>query len=383
MILLNRQLESEILRLSNHFPTITITGPRQSGKTTLCKKLFPTYHYVNFEDISAIETVRMNPKSFLKTYLKGLIIDEVQRYPELFSYIQVIVDENPDAHFVLTGSSNFSLMQHITQSLAGRTAILTLLPLSLGELPHSQTESTNALLIKGGYPAVWSKNIPVHDVSLNYYNTYIERDVRKILNIKDIYKFQIFIRLCAGRAGNEFNASALSNEVGVSSNTIQEWLSTLEASYIVFRIHPFYRNIGKRLIKTPKIFFYDTGLLCFLLGIENEEHLASHPLRGAIFENFVVLEFLKNRFNSGKLSNLCFYRDQSQREIDLVLEFGDKFKAYEIKSATTFHVSFVSNLNYLKHILGDKLITTQVIYDGEISMDTPEDGLVNFRKIKF
>lgn len=378
---IHRGLGEEVIRVSQHFPVVTITGPRQSGKTTLCKNLFPIYNYVNFEDILAVEAIKLDPKSFLKQHLQGLIIDEVQQFPEIFSYIQIIVDENPDAHFVLTGSSNFSLMQHITQSLAGRTAVLTLLPLSLAELKNLGATSTNSLLFNGGYPAVWGKSVPIQDVSSNYYNTYIERDVRNLLNIRDLSKFQVFIRLCAGRSGAEFNASALSNEVGVSVNTIQEWLSTLEASYIVFRMTPFYRNIGKRLIKTPKIYFFDTGLLCFLLGIENESHLATHPLRGAIFENLIVLEFLKKRFNNGKPSNIYFYRDQSQREIDLIQEFGDNYKAYEIKSATAFHSTFFTNLNYLKNILGNKLISSQVIYDGEVEINSPENGLINFRNI--
>lgn len=378
---IHRSLGEEVIRVSQHFPVVTITGPRQSGKTTLCKNLFPRYNYVNFEDILAVEAIKLDPKSFLKQHLQGLIIDEVQQFPEIFSYIQIIVDENPDAHFVLTGSSNFSLMQHITQSLAGRTAVLTLLPLSLAELKNLGATSTNTLLFNGGYPAVWAKSVPIQDVSSNYYNTYIERDVRNLLNIRDLSKFQVFIRLCAGRSGAEFNASALSNEVGVSVNTIQEWLSTLEASYIVFRMTPFYRNIGKRLIKTPKIYFFDTGLLCFLLGIENESHLATHPLRGAVFENLIVLEFLKKRFNNGKPSNIYFYRDQSQREIDLIQEFGDNYKAYEIKSATAFHSTFFTNLNYLKNILGNKLISSQVIYDGEVEINSPENGLVNFRNI--
>jgi predicted AAA+ superfamily ATPase len=311
-------------------------------------------------------------------------VDDVQQYPDLFSYVQVVVDENPESHIVLIGSSNFALLQRVTQSLAGRTAVLTLLPLSLSELGKERlTASTDTIMLNGGYPSVWAENIPVQTVSKNYYNTYIERDLRQLINIKDLSKYQVFIRLCAGRTGTEFNASALSNEVGVSVPTIHEWLSTLEASYIVFRMPPFFRNVGKRLIKSPKIYFYDTGLLCFLLGIENENHLQTHPLRGAIFENMVVLEFLKNRFNAGKLSNLYFYRDKSQREIDIVQEFADTFKAYEIKSASAFHPDFMHNLNYLKDLLNEKLTSTQVIYDGEIELKSSKNGIVNFRNISF
>ncbi len=383
-LFINRDLKDEIISQSRYFPVITITGPRQSGKTTLCKQMFPDYHYVNLEDIAKTEIIKQNPKAFLEIHSQGLIVDEAQQYPDLFSYVQVVVDENPDSHIVLTGSSNFALLQSVTQSLAGRTAVLTLLPLSLSELGKERlTAPTEAIMLNGGYPSVWAKNIPVQTVSKNYYNTYIERDLRQLINIKELSKYQVFIRLCAGRTGTEFNASALSNEVGVSVPTIHEWLSTLEASYIVFRISPFFRNVGKRLIKSPKIYFYDTGLLCFLLGIENENHLQTHPLRGAIFENMVVLEFLKNRFNAGKLSNLYFYRDKSQREIDIVQEFADTFKAYEIKSASVFHPNFMHNLNYLKNLLNEKLTSTQVIYDGEIELKSSKNGIVNFRNISF
>jgi predicted AAA+ superfamily ATPase len=383
-LFIDRDLKEEIISQSRYFPVITITGPRQSGKTTLCKQMFPDYHYVNLEDIAKTEIIKQNPKAFLEIHSQGLIVDDVQQYPDLFSYVQVVVDENPESHIVLIGSSNFALLQRVTQSLAGRTAVLTLLPLSLSELGKERlTASTDTIMLNGGYPSVWAENIPVQTVSKNYYNTYIERDLRQLINIKDLSKYQVFIRLCAGRTGTEFNASALSNEVGVSVPTIHEWLSTLEASYIVFRMPPFFRNVGKRLIKSPKIYFYDTGLLCFLLGIENENHLQTHPLRGAIFENMVVLEFLKNRFNAGKLSNLYFYRDKSQREIDVVQEFADTFKAYEIKSASAFHPDFMHNLNYLKDLLNEKLTSTQVIYDGEIELKSSENGIVNFRNISF
>lgn len=381
---LQRQLNGELERLSRLYAVIVVTGPRQSGKTTLCKNQFSDYHYINLENPSTREQLLIAPKAFLEQYANGLIIDEAQHLPELFSYIQVIVDENKYAKYILTGSSNFSLMQGITQSLAGRAAILTLLPLSLGELENRrQKENTDTMLLNGGYPAVWAKNIPVQDVSRNYYNTYIERDVRQLLNVKDMTRFQIFIKMCAGRVGTEFNASALSNEIGVSVPTIQEWVSVLEASYILFRLPPFYRNIGKRLVKSPKLYLYDTGLVCFLLGIENKEQLANHPLRGAIFENMVVLEFLKNRYNQGKLPNLYFYRDKSQNEVDLIEEKGIQLYAYEIKSAKAFTKGFVRGLDYLKKAVGDDVVSTQVIYDGENDIYSPQNGIVNFRNIKF
>jgi predicted AAA+ superfamily ATPase len=236
-------------------------------------------------------------------------------------------------------------------------------------------------LFNGGFPAVWGDKMLPQDIVGNYYNTYIEKDVRQIINIKNLSDFQKFIRICAGRTGSEFNASNLSNEIGVSVKTIQEWLSILEASYVIFRLQPFYKNIGKRLVKTPKIYFYDTAIVCFLLGIETAEQLQTHPLRGAIFENYVVLEFLKQRYNSVKPNNLFFYRDKSQHEVDIVQEFSYQYKAYEIKSATSFNSDFFANMNYLKNILKDDLISTQLIFDGKTQITTPQGGTVNFRNI--
>jgi len=381
--LIYRELEHEIVRLKSHFPVVVLTGPRQSGKTTLSKNLFANYHYVDMTRVADREQIAVAPESFLKQHAAGLIIDEAQNYPELFPYIKIVADEIPESNFILTGSNNFSLMEKVTESLAGRAATLTLLPFSLKELGGETAKSpTENLIFNGGYPAVWANNIPASDVSRQYYNTYIERDVRQLINIKDLSKFQIFIRLCAGRTGSEFNAQSFANEIGVSYHTVNHWLSVLEASYVVFRLHPFFENIGKRLIKSPKIYFCDTGLVCFLLGLETPEQLKTHPLRGAIFENYVVLEFLKNRFNAGKPNNLFFYRDKSQREIDIVQQFGYQYRAYEIKSATSFHGDFLNNLKYLKQLLGDRLLSAQVIYDGNSELNTDENGTVNFRNVK-
>ena len=381
---IHRELEHEIKRLKSYFPVVVITGPRQSGKTTLSKNLFADFHYIDLMRATDRELIAIAPEDFLKKYANGLIIDEAQSYPELFPYIKIVADELPDSNFILTGSNNFSLMEKVTESLAGRAATLVLLPLSLNELDDEKAKlPTETLLFNGGYPAVWAKNIPAADVSRQYYNLYIERDVRQLINIKDLSKFQIFIRLCAGRIGSEFNAQSMSNEIGVSVPTIQEWLSVLEASYLVFRLPPFYENIGKRLIKTPKIYFYDTAVICFLLGIETPEQLKTHPLRGVIFENYVVLEFLKNRFNTGKTNNLFFYRDQSQREVDIVQQFGHQYCAYEIKSSTIFHSDFLNNLKYLKNLLDNRLLSTKVIYDGSTELDVIENGTINFRNMKF
>ncbi len=381
--IIKRQQQEELERVHKIYSVIVVTGPRQSGKTTLCKTVFKDYHYVNLEDISLRTMIMASPKAFLQQYTEGLILDEVQNAPELLSYIQVIVDEVANAKFILTGSSDFKLMASVSQSLAGRSAVLSLLPLSLRELGEEvYKKETDELILNGGYPAVWGRNIPVQDLSRNYYNTYIERDVRQLLKVKDLNSFQTFIRLCAGRIGSEFNAASLSNEVGVSAPTIKEWLSVLEASYIIFRLPPFFRNIGKRLVKTPKLYFCDTALACFLLGIENETQLATHPLRGNLFENMLVLEFLKNRFNQGKNSNLYFYKDKTQNEVDLIEEFGTEIKAYEIKSAKAFTKSFTKGLDYLGKIIGESLISSQVIYDGEYDLPAKKNGIVNFRNLK-
>lgn len=380
--MISRQLSDEITRLSKTFKVTAVLGPRQSGKTTLCKHLFPDYHFFNLEDVIVRQEIAKSPKRFLEEFARtGVIFDEAQKYPELFPAIKVVADENPGFRFILTGSSNFLLMEKITESLAGRIALTTLLPLSLYELKEFAKNDTDTLLFNGGYPAIWGEGMLPRDVVSNYYNTYIERDVRQISNLANLSSFQTFIQLCAGRVGSEFNANALSNEVGVTVKTIQEWLSILEASYVVFRLPPFYKNVGKRLIKSPKIYFYDTAIVCFLLGIENETQLKTHPLRGAVFENYVVLEFLKSRFNTGNTNNLFFYRDKSQREVDLVQEFGYQYHAYEIKSAENFNSDFFKNLDYLKKILGENLLSTQLIFDGKTEINTSDNGTLNFRNI--
>jgi predicted AAA+ superfamily ATPase len=380
-MLINRHIKSEIERLIKYFSVLTITGPRQSGKTTLCKALFYNYKYVNLEDIQVRELIASSPKSYLAENSKGLIIDEAHYLPELFSYIQVLVDEDKSCRFILTGSSNFSLLSQVTQSLAGRVAILNLLPLSLAELGADINKPTDELILRGGYPGVWNNSAPFYDIYRNYYNSYIERDIRQISNIKDISNFQRFIKLCAGRVGYEFNASTFANELGVSVPTIQEWLTILEASFVVFRLQPYHRNTGKRLIKSPKIYFYDTGLVCYLLGIENENHLKTYPIRGNLFENMIVIEFLKNRYNKGKDPNVYFYRDNQQKEVDVVQETGGKLSAYEIKSAKDFHKDFLKGLIYFKKLFPNEIESTKVIYDGDMENPSTENGLVNFRNL--
>lgn len=378
----NRDLCNELLRLGNYFPVLVVTGPRQSGKTTLCKMAFPDYAYINLEDEITRGELADKRREFLM--MRGnLIIDEAQNMPEIFSMLQVMVDEHPDLHYVVTGSNNFSLMQNITQSLAGRAALLTLLPLSFSELTEKDKfVSTDAMMLRGFYPAVLAQKIPFQEAYRQYYNTYLQRDIMQVMNVKNMDEFRRFVVLCAARIGTEFNAQGLSNEIGMSIHTIQSWLNVLEASYIVFHLRPFYRNIGKRLAKKPKIYFFDTGLVCYLLGIRDEEQLSTHPLRGQIFENMVVNEMMKNLYNKGQDNNLFFYRDKSQHEVDVVQEEGMRLKAYEIKSAQVIHPEFYQNLDYFRKLMGEEVVSSQVIYSGSEEMPLTENGFINYLHIK-
>lgn len=375
-----RKLKDELLRLSQQWSVISVTGPRQSGKTTLCKMAFPDYEYVNLEHLPTRNHVADDIDAFIKRHPKGLIFDEAQYLPELFSYIQVWADEDKTRRFILSGSSDFLMMQNITQSLAGRVAVIRLLPLSISELGDEIYDfSTEELLFRGFFPGVWGDKKSPKDVYENYVSTYLQRDVRQIINVKDLQLFQHFLVLCAGRVGNEFNASALSNEIGVSSVTIKEWLRILETSYTVFRLSPYYSNIGKRFTKTPKIYFYDVGLACLLLGITESKQLESHPLKGALFENMVVTEMLKQQFNKGNTNNLFFYRDKSQREVDIIQVESNRLKAFEVKSAQRYDSFFFNNLKYIKNLFGDQVVSTQVIYDGDTDDFNPDSGIFNFR----
>ena len=375
-----RDLQKVLMELSRQWSIISVTGPRQSGKTTLCKMAFPEYEYINLERSTTRAMVAQDIEGFLLQYPNGLIIDEAQNLPELFSALQVVVDENKSLRYILSGSSDFLLMQNISQSLAGRVAVTRLLPLSLGELGQDAAIDTNQLMWRGFYPAVWGDGKAPQMVYDSYVATYIQRDVRQILNIKDLSLFQRFITVIASRVGNEFNASSVGNELGIDHKTVQSWMSILETSYTAFLLRPFYRNIGKRLTKTPKVYFYDTGLVCYLLGIENAQQLQHHPLRGAIFENMVVCEMLKKRYNQGLKNNLLFYRDKSS-EVDVLQEEAGKLHAYEIKSAERFNPEFTKTLTYLQKLLGDDLASSCVVYSGDEELKRPHLGLVNFRNI--
>lgn len=376
-----RELQDELLRLSQKWQVISVTGPRQSGKTTLCKMTFPHYAYVNFEHIPTRDKVLHDIDGFLDQYPDGLIIDEAQHIPEIFSYIQVRVDADKHLRYVLSGSSDFLMMQGITQSLAGRVVVRRLLPLSLHELHSMNNGSTNELLVRGFYPGVWGDERDPQDVYESYYETYLDRDVRQIINVQNITAFRRFVVLIANRIGTEFNAQDLSKSVGVSNQTISNWMTILETSYTAFRLQPYYKNIGKRLIKSPKIYFYDTGLVCWLLGITTAKDLDNHPMRGALFENMIVVEKLKQCYNQGKTSNLYFYRDKSQNEVDIIQENGLNIEAYEIKSAQIYNSDFMSTIKYLEKIMPQTIVRSAVIYDGKEEFFKPLEGVYNYRTI--
>lgn len=385
--LIYRTMESTLSKAFNYLPTITITGPRQSGKTTLCRTYLSDLPYVNLEDYYTLEQLQNDPKGFIAQFPNGVIIDEAQRWPQIFSYLQVEVDNDRinggSRRFIVSGSSNFALLAKVTQSMAGRTAVLTLLPLTVSEILSSYPgTSTDELLLRGGFPALWG--IDFHGVNFlmsNYLSTYIERDLRSLLNIKDLHAFQTFLRLCAGRIGQEFNASAMSVEVGVSVPTIQSWLSILEASYVVTLLRPYYQNIGKQLTKSPKLYFCDCGLAAWLLGIRSTEQMALHPLRGNLFENMVVTDFIKTDLNRGLTNQFFFYRDKTRREVDLLRILPDgHIQAFEIKSGKTYTPQWAKHLSYLCNLLGDRVQTTAVIYDGEENNIAPQGGFVNCRQ---
>lgn len=363
--MINRKLESAIKENIQYFPVVTITGPRQSGKTTLIRSMFTDLPYYSLENPDTKAMAMSDPMAFLLQHDGGMVLDEVQNVPQLLSYLQGIVDEHHDRKYILSGSSQFKLQNSITQSLAGRIAVLELFPLSINEVAEvACSYSVDKLMLQGFYPAIYAgDNIP-RLFYPSYMHTYLERDVRQLLQVKDLYQFQTFLRLCAGRIGSLFNASELSNEVGISVNTIRSWLSILQASYIVFMVHPYAENSRKRLTKTPKFYFYDTGLACYLLGIESETQLSSDRMRGHLFENMVVADIVKRRANEGKSTELMFYRDSNGNEIDLLVPVGQALEGYEIKSSSTYNSSFEKGFKSITEQLASRLSRRAIVYCG-------------------
>lgn len=360
-----------------------MTGPRQSGKSTLLRSQFSDYRYVSLENPDMRSFASEDPNGFLKTYDNHVIIDEAERVPDLFSYLQTHVDEvNDTGMYLLAGSSNFHLMSSIDQSLAGRTGVVKLLPFSRAELHDADRlpETINSQIFTGFYPRIFDKDIAPTDYYPAYITTYVERDVRAILNISDLNRFTRFIRLCAGRIGQMLNMSSLATEAGVTIPTIDSWLSVLEASYILYRLEPNYNNYNKRIVKTPKLYFYDTGLACSLLGINSVEQLDTHFLRGGLFENMVVNQFIKDSLNRGMRPDLTFWRDSTGLEVDLIRTDGTEMYAYEIKSGSTYNPDYFKGLKKWAKLSDISPEHLAVIFAGDTEFETSDGRVLPFPK---
>jgi|TARA_B110000881_G_scaffold204997_1_gene207038 predicted AAA+ superfamily ATPase len=361
-----RTITKELLTQISEYPVVTVIGPRQAGKTTLVRNVLPDYSYVSLEDPDNRQLANDDPKAFLKRYSGKTIFDEVQRTPHLLSYLQGIVDEEgTNGRFVLTGSHQLELRAAITQSLAGRTGILHLLPLSIGELHDAKItfDDFESYIVHGFLPRVYDQHQRPRTAYANYYQTYVEKDVRQLIQLKDVSLFEKFIKLLAGRVGQIINYQSLSNDVGVGAPTIKQWLSILEASFIIFKLPPYYNNFGKRVIKSPKYYFTEIGLLAYLLGIEKNTQVSRDPLVGNIFENLAVIEVLKSRYNQGRNAELYYFRDSNGNEIDLLCKTGDGLVGVEIKSASTWNNSFSKSLTNFSES-NEKLAGRIVVYSG-------------------
>lgn len=382
MTYIDRTLSRELRLALAEYPVVTVLGPRQSGKTTFVRNECPGYSYANLEEPEWRDRAINDPKAFFSTLPLPLIIDEVQRVPELLSYIQVMVDaEGLNGRIILTGSHQLRLSQAISQSLAGRTAILTLLPLSIEELgSRVDSESRESVLNKGFLPRIHDQGQEPTRAYRNYFQTYVERDLRSLLLVKDLARFETFMRLLAGRVGQVFVASALANEIGVSYKTVQEWVSILEASYIILRLPPFHENYGKRLIKAPKLYFVEPGLACYLLGIETSAQLERDPLFGNLFENMVVIEAVKSRLHRGKDPSLYFFRDNNGMEVDLVLDRRPAPLPIEIKASMTYHSDFLKNARRFLELSGSTSYGC-LIYSGDIETTGDRIKTVNYKNV--
>lgn len=364
--MLARTLKVKLEEMLSKYPIVSITGPRQSGKTTLSKIIRPDYQYVTLENPSIRLFAQQDPVGFLETYQNGVILDEAQYVPELFSYLQVVTDARQRlGEYILTGSQNFLLMEKITQSLAGRVAVFNLLPFSLEELngtPYLAATWEDQIL-QGFYPRKLVRDIDSEDFYASYLQTYVERDVRQVKNILNLDLFQRFIRLLAGRIGQLFNQNSLATELGVDNKTISAWLSVLETSFVAYRLPPYFENFNKRLVKTPKVYFYDTGLAAYLLGIRNRAELDVHFAKGALFENLLITDLLKNSLNRGKRPDFYFWRDASHHEVDLLIQQGTSVLAVEIKSGKTIQPDYFKGLKYLQNV--NPAIQPWVLFGGE------------------
>lgn len=375
-----RTASGEIEELAQDYPVVTVLGPRQSGKTTLVQYLFPNKPYVNLEAPDIQQMASLDPRGFLNQYPQGAVLDEIQRVPELLSYIQIIVDaSNLKGMFILTGSHQLEIHQAITQSLAGRTAVLTLLPMSLQELSNAGIKlSLDEALLKGGYPRIFKDSLDPTKAYRNYFQTYVERDLRQLIHVKDLNQFQRFVTICAGRIGQLLNMESIGNDIGISSKTIKEWISILEASFVLFRLQPYFENFGKRIIKAPKIYFYDVGLATYLLGISNTEQLFRDPLRGHLVENLVVLELIKDRLNKGLDPQLYYFRDAHGHEVDLLFQSGRELLPIEIKATETFHRDFFKNIDFFRNLAKERCGVGTLIYAGKQEQTGKTHRILNY-----
>ncbi len=387
--MINRRLQTKLQELAGYYPVVVVTGPRQSGKTTLCRMAYPDRRYVSLEAFDIREFARTDPRGFLNEYSDDVIIDEIQQVPELLSYLQSEIDERPrTGRFILTGSQHFGLSESISQSLAGRCGILVLLPPDMEELSAFPSAPSDlfTLLWQGAYPRIYDYGIPAHRWLADYTNTYIQRDVRQTMNVRDLQAFSGFLRLCAGRTAQELNLSSLGADAGVSGNTVRGWLSVLETSYIVHRLPAWHANVRKQVVKAPKLHFLDSGLACYLLGIREPGQLLLHPQRGAIFESWVVSEIYKTLAHSGERPNLFHYREARGAEIDLVIDKGDELAVVEVKSGATVSKDFFKNLDFfydrMKEAERFRGLKSFVVYGGEDSQNRSNVRVLSWRDIR-
>lgn len=379
---IHRKIEETIIEASKYFSVIAVSGPRQSGKSTLLTQLFPLYEKYSLKDLNILDYAKNDPIAFLNQTDEGMFIDEIQRCPQLLDYIQGIVDNNPKRHFALSGSSNFEVMKNLSESLAGRAGVFELLPMSIQEVTGKvDLDNLNQILYNGLYPSICAKKNIAKFFYPSYVRTYLEKDVRDLLQIKDQIRFTKFLKLCAARIGSLFNASELGAEVGVSSKTISHWLSVLQASYLITLLPPYYENIPKRLVKSPKLYFNDPGLACYLLDIESPQQLDRDKMRGAIFENMIVMEAIKHRYNMGLEGGVFFYRDSNQNEVDLLIKQEGELTAIEVKSSMTYSSSFEKALTQIEGWIKTPISKKAIVYSGDFENTSGNINLINYRHI--
>ena len=380
---INRSMEKVITEAAAYFSVISVTGPRQSGKSTMLKHLFPDFKKFSLKDLNVRDFAQNDPVAFLNQTNEGMFIDEVQKVPDLLEYIQGIVDDNPDRKFLLTGSSNFELLKGLSESLPGRAGVFELQPMSFVEARQQLAgKDINTMLFEGLYPAICAGKNKARFFYPSYVKTYLEKDVRDLLQIQNQLQFARFMKLCAARVGSLFNASEVANEVGVDSKTITRWLSVLQASYLVTLLPPYFQNVSKRLVKTPKLYFNDPGLACYLLDIETETQLDRDKMRGAIFENYVVMEVVKHRLNQGREGGVYFYRDSNQNEVDILLKQEGELTAIEVKSSMTYSPSFEKSLKKIDQWMEEPVKQKVIVYNGDFENVAGDIKVVNYRNLE-